>query len=162
MTEQTPNKADLLLPLTMAAMSNSYDNEETADEDGFPDDSPQKKSNPTKKQERVENNQNDTPVLDKFGNDITKAAEEGNLDPVVGRATEIERVIQILSRRKKNNPVLIGEPGVGKSAIVEGLAIRIKASYPLTWQPLSLEQNSEASLKNASKQSSTRLKRIQT
>ena len=126
MTEQTPNKAALLLPLTMAAMSNSYDNEETADEDGFPDDSPQKKSNPTKKQERVENNQNDTPVLDKFGNDITKAAEEGNLDPVVGRATEIERVIQILSRRKKNNPVLIGEPGVGKSAIVEGLAIRIK------------------------------------
>lgn len=126
MTEQTPNKAYLLLPLTMAAMSNSYDNEETADEDGFPDDSPQKKSNPTKKQERVENSQNDTPVLDKFGNDITKAAEEGNLDPVVGRATEIERVIQILSRRKKNNPVLIGEPGVGKSAIVEGLAIRIK------------------------------------
>ena len=126
MTEQTPNKADLLLPLTMAAMSNIYDNEETADEDGFPDDSPQKKSNPTKKQERVENNQNDTPVLDKFGNDITKAAEDGNLDPVVGRATEIERVIQILSRRKKNNPVLIGEPGVGKSAIVEGLAIRIK------------------------------------
>ena len=126
MTEQTPNKADLLLPLTMAAMSNSYDNEETADEDGFPDDSPQKKSNPTKKQERVENNQNDTPVLDKFGNDITKAAEDGNLEPVVGRATEIERVIQILSRRKKNNPVLIGEPGVGKSAIVEGLAIRIK------------------------------------
>lgn len=126
MTEQTPNKTDLLLPLTMAAMSNSYDNEETADEDGFPDDSPQKKSNPTKKQERVENSQNDTPVLDKFGNDITKAAEEGNLDPVVGRATEIERVIQILSRRKKNNPVLIGEPGVGKSAIVEGLAIRIK------------------------------------
>lgn len=126
MTEQNPNKVDLLLPLTMAAMSNSYDNEETADEDGFPDDSPQKKSNPTKKQERVENNQNDTPVLDKFGNDITKAAEEGNLDPVVGRATEIERVIQILSRRKKNNPVLIGEPGVGKSAIVEGLAIRIK------------------------------------
>uniref|UniRef100_UPI003FF0B66D ATP-dependent Clp protease ATP-binding subunit n=1 Tax=Candidatus Limisoma sp. TaxID=3076476 RepID=UPI003FF0B66D len=95
-------------------------------EDGYPYDSPQKKSNPTKKQERVENNQNDTPVLDKFGNDITKAAEEGNLDPVVGRATEIERVIQILSRRKKNNPVLIGEPGVGKSAIVEGLAIRIK------------------------------------
>lgn len=126
MTEQTPNKADLLLPLTMAAMSSSYDNEETADEDGFPNDSPQKKSNPTKKQERVENSQNDTPVLDKFGNDITKAAEEGNLDPVVGRATEIERVIQILSRRKKNNPVLIGEPGVGKSAIVEGLAIRIK------------------------------------
>ena len=96
MTEQTPNKADLLLPLTMAAMSNSYDNEETADEDGFPDDSPQKKSNPTKKNTRC------------------------------------------LAYYSTN------------------------ASYPLTWQPLSLEQNSEASLKNASKQSSTRLKRIQT
>ncbi len=68
---------------------------------------------------------NDTPMLDKFGNDMTKAAAEGRLDPVVGRETEIERVAQILSRRKKNNPVLIGEPGVGKSAIVEGLALRI-------------------------------------
>ncbi|MCI9607070.1 MAG: ATP-dependent Clp protease ATP-binding subunit [Muribaculaceae bacterium] len=68
---------------------------------------------------------NDTPVLDKFGIDMTKAAEENRLDPVVGRETEIERLAQILSRRKKNNPVLIGEPGVGKSAIVEGLALRI-------------------------------------
>lgn len=68
---------------------------------------------------------NDTPVLDNFGMDMTKAAEEGRLDPVVGRETEIERLAQILSRRKKNNPVLIGEPGVGKSAIVEGLALRI-------------------------------------
>ena len=68
---------------------------------------------------------NDTPMLDKFGNDMTRAAAEGRLDPVVGRETEIERVAQILSRRKKNNPVLIGEPGVGKSAIVEGLALRI-------------------------------------
>lgn len=67
----------------------------------------------------------DTPLLDKYGNDMTKAAEEGNLDPVVGRDVEIERLAQILSRRKKNNPVLIGEPGVGKSAIVEGLALRI-------------------------------------
>jgi len=67
----------------------------------------------------------DTPLLDKYGNDMTRAAEEGNLDPVVGRETEIERLAQILSRRKKNNPVLIGEPGVGKSAIVEGLALRI-------------------------------------
>lgn len=67
----------------------------------------------------------DTPMLDKFGNDMTLAAEEGRLDPVVGRETEIERLAQILSRRKKNNPVLIGEPGVGKSAIVEGLALRI-------------------------------------
>lgn len=62
----------------------------------------------------------DTPVLDNFGIDITKAAEEGTLDPIVGREREIERLAQILSRRKKNNPVLIGEPGVGKSAIAEG------------------------------------------
>lgn len=67
----------------------------------------------------------DTPALDKFGIDMTRAAEEGRLDPVVGRELEIERLAQILSRRKKNNPVLIGEPGVGKSAIVEGLALRI-------------------------------------
>jgi ATP-dependent Clp protease ATP-binding subunit ClpC len=67
----------------------------------------------------------DTPVLDNFGIDITKAAEEGSLDPIVGRDREIERIAQILSRRKKNNPILIGEPGVGKSAIAEGLAIRI-------------------------------------
>lgn len=68
---------------------------------------------------------NDTPVLDNFGMDMTRAAAEGKLDPVVGREREIERLAQILSRRKKNNPVLIGEPGVGKSAIVEGLALRI-------------------------------------
>lgn len=68
---------------------------------------------------------NDTPVLDNFGIDMTKAAAEGKMDPVVGREREIERLAQILSRRKKNNPVLIGEPGVGKSAIVEGLALRI-------------------------------------
>jgi len=67
----------------------------------------------------------DTPVLDNFGIDLTKAAEEDRLDPVVGRETEIERLAQILSRRKKNNPILIGEPGVGKSAIAEGLALRI-------------------------------------
>lgn len=68
---------------------------------------------------------NDTPMLDKFGIDMTRAAEENNLDPVIGREIEIERIAQILSRRKKNNPILIGEPGVGKSAIVEGLALRI-------------------------------------
>lgn len=66
-----------------------------------------------------------TPVLDNFGRDITRLAEMGQLDPIVGRETEIERVSQILSRRKKNNPILIGEPGVGKTAIVEGLALRI-------------------------------------
>ena len=66
-----------------------------------------------------------TPVLDNFGRDLTKAAEDGKLDPIVGREKEIERVAQILSRRKKNNPILIGEPGVGKTAIAEGLALRI-------------------------------------
>lgn len=67
----------------------------------------------------------DTPVLDNFGTDMTRAAQENKLDPIVGREKEIERLAQILSRRKKNNPILIGEPGVGKSAIVEGLALRI-------------------------------------
>jgi ATP-dependent Clp protease ATP-binding subunit ClpC len=69
--------------------------------------------------------QSKTPVLDNFGRDITKLAESGSLDPIVGREKEIERVSQILSRRKKNNPILIGEPGVGKTAIIEGLALRI-------------------------------------
>ena len=76
----------------------------------------QKKGTPSK---------SDTPVLDNFGIDITKLAEDNSLDPIVGREREIERLAQILSRRKKNNPILIGEPGVGKSAIAEGLAIRI-------------------------------------
>ena len=67
-----------------------------------------------------------TPVLDNFGRDVTKLADEGKLDPIIGREREIERVSQILSRRKKNNPILIGEPGVGKTAIVEGLALRIQ------------------------------------
>src|SRR5574343_195466 len=71
------------------------------------------------------NKKSKTPVLDNFGSDLTEMAEEGKLDPVVGREKEIERVSQILSRRKKNNPLLIGEPGVGKSAIAEGLALRI-------------------------------------
>ena len=70
-------------------------------------------------------NQRKNTVLDNFGRDLTSLAEQGQLDPVVGRDKEIERVSQILSRRKKNNPILIGEPGVGKSAIAEGLALRI-------------------------------------
>lgn len=77
------------------------------------------------KSSQKKNNDTKTPVLDNFGRDLTKYAEEGKLDPVVGREKEIERVSQILSRRKKNNPLLIGEPGVGKSAIAEGLALRI-------------------------------------
>ncbi len=89
-------------------------------EDEYEDDSFRKK-----KGKRAQKSDSDTPVLDNFGVDLTKAAAENKLDPIVGRETEIERLVQILSRRKKNNPVLIGEPGVGKSAIVEGLAIRI-------------------------------------
>lgn len=76
-------------------------------------------------QQRKGNAKSRTPVLDNFGRDITKLAEEDKLDPIIGRENEIERVSQILSRRKKNNPILIGEPGVGKTAIVEGLALRI-------------------------------------
>jgi ATP-dependent Clp protease ATP-binding subunit ClpC len=75
--------------------------------------------------EQSSKSSSDTPVLDNFGIDLTKAAEEDRLDPIVGREREIERLAQILSRRKKNNPILIGEPGVGKSAIAEGLAMRI-------------------------------------
>lgn len=77
------------------------------------------------KSKQTGNIKSKTPVLDNFGRDITKMAEMGSLDPIVGREAEIERVSQILSRRKKNNPILIGEPGVGKTAIVEGLALRI-------------------------------------
>ena len=93
-------------------------------------DEPRKSDDTTRSQQgsrpgRASGRKADTPMLDKFGNDMTRAAEEGRLDPVVGREVEIERLAQILSRRKKNNPVLIGEPGVGKSAIVEGLALRI-------------------------------------
>ncbi|MDR0756406.1 MAG: ATP-dependent Clp protease ATP-binding subunit [Tannerella sp.] len=101
--------------------------------DGFTDDdeddnesftSPRKESSSNVGASQVKPT-NDTPVLDNFGTDMTKAAAEGKLDPIVGREKEIQRLAQILSRRKKNNPVLIGEPGVGKSAIVEGLALRI-------------------------------------
>ena len=99
-----------------------------SDEDYEEDDIMSQENNegttPVKKTTQT-NKGNDTPVLDKYGIDMTRAAEENRLDPVIGRDKEIERIAQILSRRKKNNPVLIGEPGVGKSAIVEGLALRI-------------------------------------
>ena len=81
--------------------------------------------NSGKKPAKGKDTKSDTPVLDNFGRDLTKYAEDGKLDPIVGREKEIERVSQILSRRKKNNPILLGEPGVGKSAIAEGLALRI-------------------------------------
>ena len=85
----------------------------------------EKKYSQSKGSKQPGNAKSKTPVLDNFGRDITKMAELGALDPIVGRESEIERVSQILSRRKKNNPILIGEPGVGKTAIVEGLALRI-------------------------------------
>lgn len=88
------------------------------------DDDDERRSASQRKQQ-AGNAKSKTPVLDNFGRDITKMAEQGTLDPIVGREEEIERVSQILSRRKKNNPILIGEPGVGKTAIVEGLALRI-------------------------------------
>jgi len=93
---------------------------DTADED--PDESGKNFGGNIKK---MSDSKSKTPVLDNFGRDITKFAEEGRLDPIVGRQRELERIAQILSRRKKNNPILIGEPGVGKSAIAEGLALRI-------------------------------------
>ena len=120
----------------------------------------QEKSNPFDQSQRGKTvRKSKTPVLDNFGRDLTSLAEAGKLDPVVGRQKEIERVSQILSRRKKNNPMLIGEPGVGKSAIAEGLALRIierkvsrilfdKRLFLLIWQVWLQEQNIEVSLKS--------------
>ena len=91
----------------------------------FPGSSDEESDNFGAAQRKTADPKSKTPVLDNFGRDLTKMAESGRLDPIVGREKEIERVSQILSRRKKNNPILIGEPGVGKSAIAEGLALRI-------------------------------------
>ncbi|MDH6343725.1 ATP-dependent Clp protease ATP-binding subunit ClpC [Parabacteroides sp. PFB2-12] len=102
-------------------ISDGYIDDEDDDEDDFAS----RKDSPRGQSGNQPKSPNDTPVLDNFGTDMTRAAAENRLDPIIGRETEIERLAQILSRRKKNNPVLIGEPGVGKSAIVEGLALRI-------------------------------------
>lgn len=106
---------DLATPDIMDQADGSFDGDEEE----------QRRSSqpPSSGQKRQEKSR--TPVLDNFGRDVTRLAEEGKLDPIIGREKEIERVSQILSRRKKNNPILIGEPGVGKTAIVEGLALRI-------------------------------------
>ena len=90
--------------------------------------------NAKNQEQKNKTNKSDTPALDKYGRDLTTQARNGELDPVVGRQIEIERVVQILSRRKKNNPILIGEPGVGKSAIVEGLALRIENGEAIALQ----------------------------
>lgn len=126
------------------------------DDDDVEDFEPQKK----KKKQHTSDSISETPALDNFGFDVTKAAAENKLDPIVGREREIERIIQILSRRKKNNPILIGEPGVGKTAIVEGLAQLIvqrkvtrsllnKKLFRLIWLLLWQEQNIVDSSKNA-------------
>ena len=104
--------------------SNEPRSEYTEDNDDDFDDDKRSYSQQQRAKQQT-NTKSKTPVLDNFGRDITKLAESGSLDPIVGREKEIERVSQILSRRKKNNPILIGEPGVGKTAIVEGLALRI-------------------------------------
>lgn len=103
----------------------AYTGSDEDDEDDAPDAPEERGESQRSSSQQPKGQGGDTPVLDKFGNDMTRAAEQDRLDPVVGREVEIERLAQILSRRKKNNPVLIGEPGVGKSAIVEGLALRI-------------------------------------
>lgn len=115
----TYNKVYSLLAQPSPKADIDYDD----DEEDAPPSSRMKGNSGTKTTEK--HSATDTPAIDSFGFDITAAAREGKLDPVVGREKEIERIAQILSRRKKNNPVLIGEPGVGKSAIVEGLALRI-------------------------------------
>jgi ATP-dependent Clp protease ATP-binding subunit ClpC len=99
--------------------SQTFDDESENNDDSIEENPFTVKSTPNK------NKKSKTPVLDNFGRDLTAFASEGKLDPIIGREKEIERVSQILSRRKKNNPLLIGEPGVGKSAIAEGLALRI-------------------------------------
>ncbi len=112
--QMTPKDEDFMENLP----KNESFNEDSGQDDSLKGDN---FNNPTNKSSK----KSKTPVLDNFGRDLTELAEEGKLDPVVGREKEIERVSQILSRRKKNNPLLIGEPGVGKSAIAEGLALRI-------------------------------------
>jgi ATP-dependent Clp protease ATP-binding subunit ClpC len=114
-TAMITNENDYIENLPKAEFNDDAGQEETPRDSGFNTPPAGNKANKKSK----------TPVLDNFGRDLTEMAEEGKLDPVVGREKEIERVSQILSRRKKNNPLLIGEPGVGKSAIAEGLALRI-------------------------------------
>ncbi len=113
-------------PMGMPPVSGKEDySHDDEDDDDYPFGAERKSGDEKSEKGSRKAPKSDTPALDKFGYDMTKAASEGRLDPVVGRENEIERLAQILSRRKKNNPVLIGEPGVGKSAIVEGLALRI-------------------------------------
>ena len=121
---------DLVKEQFKLMLANDSEYDDISSSSSFPDEKDSNdssnKSNPfTTSGDSGKNKKSKTPVLDNFGRDVTNLAENNELDPVVGREKEIERVSQILSRRKKNNPLLIGEPGVGKSAIAEGLALRI-------------------------------------
>jgi ATP-dependent Clp protease ATP-binding subunit ClpC len=124
---QILNKFDVAYDVVKEMLEYQNDQPTAASDTDDPDDDSSKmfgsSANPSKEKKSTEKSR--TPVLDNFGRDLTKLAEENKLDPIVGREKEIERVAQILSRRKKNNPILIGEPGVGKTAIAEGLALRI-------------------------------------
>jgi ATP-dependent Clp protease ATP-binding subunit ClpC len=111
------------LEYVMSESNPDITNELPGDEEGFEEEERSGQSRRSGSQSKVKST---TPVLDNFGRDVSKLADEGKLDPIIGREKEIERVSQILSRRKKNNPILIGEPGVGKTAVVEGLALRIQ------------------------------------
>ena len=125
---QILNKFDVAYDVVKEMLEYQNDQPTSASDTDDPDDDSSKMfgsgANPSSK-EKKGTEKSRTPVLDNFGRDLTKLAEDNKLDPIVGREKEIERVAQILSRRKKNNPILIGEPGVGKTAIAEGLALRI-------------------------------------
>ena len=119
------NVLNEVAPETQPQMGFGLDDDDEDEGIGYASDPSSQGNAATATQQKVASGNSNTPVIDSFGTDVTRAASEGKLDPVVGREKEIERLAQILCRRKKNNPVLIGEPGVGKSAIVEGLALRI-------------------------------------
>jgi ATP-dependent Clp protease ATP-binding subunit ClpC len=126
---QILNKFDVAYDIVKEMLEYQNDNPKAASDTDDPDDDSSKMfgsgANPGQGKEKKGTEKSRTPVLDNFGRDLTRLAEDNKLDPIVGREKEIERVAQILSRRKKNNPILIGEPGVGKTAIAEGLALRI-------------------------------------
>jgi ATP-dependent Clp protease ATP-binding subunit ClpC len=127
---QILNKFDVAYDVVKEMLEYQHDQPSASSDTDDPDDDSSKMFGsgavpPSGSKEKKGGEKSRTPVLDNFGRDLTKLAEDNKLDPIVGREKEIERVAQILSRRKKNNPILIGEPGVGKTAIAEGLALRI-------------------------------------
>ncbi len=126
---QILNKFDVAYDIVKEMLEYQHENPQASSDTDDPDEDSSKMfgsgATPGSGKEKKGTEKSRTPVLDNFGRDLTRLAEDNKLDPIVGREKEIERVAQILSRRKKNNPILIGEPGVGKTAIAEGLALRI-------------------------------------